>query len=591
MNAGKKSADAAEGSYDALSKQMSELKKVWKATADEAERDVIGKQINSLNDQLKDLDATIGNHQRNVGNYGSALDGLFVDLGDVSKIGKDATQGFEGLNAVMGLSTEQAKAFNDTLNKMKAALKITEALAKVAKGSKEYTKAQTAANVATQGGVVGMKALKVAIASTGIGLLITGLAFLATNFDKVKEKLGPLIDKFGDFRDKALNVLKQVVSGVIGVGNVITQYLIAPVKRAIHAFEGLGDILENLWERDWKGVKDAASNAWKTLWDDVDKQYSFKDNFNKGKEVGEQFYNMIASAANKKKAEEAGKETGDAIVEGVKKAVMRMDVAEMLANLKEEDKKKIIDAYEKLYLDMQKELNDWQRDQDPLFKAFDDEINLDIRYDELKNAYEQLGKDTAVLDQWYADQKTKIWEQTNQILADDAVATAEKIINADKEQYEMSMKLKNERLQSIGAIGDALVNLGSLFDENTVAYKASSIAQALISTYLAANQVMNTTFGGPVARIAAMTAVLTAGLANVASIVSVNTKGGNQTSTNAPSPAIPVIGDVQPLNYTRNITSASEEERLNQPLRAYVVESEVTASQELAMRRESNSTF
>lgn len=69
----KQDTTAAEGSYAALSKQMSELKKAWKATADEAERGVIGKQIVDLNNKLKGMDASIGNYQRNVGNYAASF--------------------------------------------------------------------------------------------------------------------------------------------------------------------------------------------------------------------------------------------------------------------------------------------------------------------------------------------------------------------------------------------------------------------------------------------------------------------------------------------------------------------------------------
>ena len=73
---GDKAKDA-EGSYNALSKKMSELKKAFKETNDEAEREVLAKQIVGINDQLKEMDASIGNYQRNVGNYEAAFtDGL-----------------------------------------------------------------------------------------------------------------------------------------------------------------------------------------------------------------------------------------------------------------------------------------------------------------------------------------------------------------------------------------------------------------------------------------------------------------------------------------------------------------------------------
>lgn len=70
--AGDRTKDA-EGSYNALSKKMSELKKAFKATGDEAERAALAKQITGINDQLKTMDASIGNFQRNVGNYEAAF--------------------------------------------------------------------------------------------------------------------------------------------------------------------------------------------------------------------------------------------------------------------------------------------------------------------------------------------------------------------------------------------------------------------------------------------------------------------------------------------------------------------------------------
>ena len=95
MNAGKNETQAAEGSYNALSQRMSALKQVWKETTDEATRNEIGQQINQINTELKALDASIGNSQRNVGNYKSALEGLdesFVGWKEELKQCKEALQ-------------------------------------------------------------------------------------------------------------------------------------------------------------------------------------------------------------------------------------------------------------------------------------------------------------------------------------------------------------------------------------------------------------------------------------------------------------------------------------------------------------------
>lgn len=65
-----------DNSYNGLVSQMAKLKAAWRATTDEAERAKIGEQIGAINGQLKTMDASIGNFQRNVGNYQSALEGL-----------------------------------------------------------------------------------------------------------------------------------------------------------------------------------------------------------------------------------------------------------------------------------------------------------------------------------------------------------------------------------------------------------------------------------------------------------------------------------------------------------------------------------
>lgn len=80
MKVGKKNTDAAEGSYDHLVNTMADLKKRWRATADETKRADIGKKINEINGQLKDLDASTGNYQRNVGDYSNKMSGAFKSV-------------------------------------------------------------------------------------------------------------------------------------------------------------------------------------------------------------------------------------------------------------------------------------------------------------------------------------------------------------------------------------------------------------------------------------------------------------------------------------------------------------------------------
>lgn len=98
MNAGKQQIEAAEGSYNQLVMTMAELKKEWKATNDEVRRAELGSQINNINNQLKDLDSTIGNSQRNVGNYNEGVKeglNLFAQQKDLIKQLKNELLGLE----------------------------------------------------------------------------------------------------------------------------------------------------------------------------------------------------------------------------------------------------------------------------------------------------------------------------------------------------------------------------------------------------------------------------------------------------------------------------------------------------------------
>lgn len=105
MSLTRRDAVALEGSYDALTYRMAELKKEWKATNDEARRNELGRQIDEINTQLKELDASTGNYQRNVGNYTEAAVDAFAKLKQEIKDARNellnAEEGTEEYNKAM----------------------------------------------------------------------------------------------------------------------------------------------------------------------------------------------------------------------------------------------------------------------------------------------------------------------------------------------------------------------------------------------------------------------------------------------------------------------------------------------------------
>jgi len=74
-------AAALAGSYNALSYEMGLLKQQYKATNDEAKRNELATQINTINDKLKEMDEAVGVHSRNVGNYTKSMVDAFNQVG------------------------------------------------------------------------------------------------------------------------------------------------------------------------------------------------------------------------------------------------------------------------------------------------------------------------------------------------------------------------------------------------------------------------------------------------------------------------------------------------------------------------------
>lgn len=171
-------------------------------------------------------------------------------LGGAAQI---AATGVQGVTAGMALFGDQSEETEKALLKVQAAMAFADAISNVSTLGGQWrvlkssivessiaTKANTAATGAAAmvqrlftGGVatttVGFKALKFAIAATGIGLLIVGLGLVVSNFDKIKkvvlnvvpglaavgETIGNIINSITDFigvtseADRAIERIKQ----------------------------------------------------------------------------------------------------------------------------------------------------------------------------------------------------------------------------------------------------------------------------------------------------------------------------------------------------------------------------------------------
>ena len=90
---------AATGSMDELSQSLGRMRKAYRAMTEEQRNDSFGKDllasIQTADTKIKELDASIGNHQRNVGNYGSAFNGLNMSVQQVVRELPSATMGLQ----------------------------------------------------------------------------------------------------------------------------------------------------------------------------------------------------------------------------------------------------------------------------------------------------------------------------------------------------------------------------------------------------------------------------------------------------------------------------------------------------------------
>ena len=102
------SAASAEGSYNSLVVKMRELQQAAKSTSDETQRLNLSQKANEINQQLKSMDAEMGNYQRNVCDYANQFAGAMTQLGislggaeNAFKLASTAGVGFRGVLDVL----------------------------------------------------------------------------------------------------------------------------------------------------------------------------------------------------------------------------------------------------------------------------------------------------------------------------------------------------------------------------------------------------------------------------------------------------------------------------------------------------------
>lgn len=175
---------------------------------------------------------------------------------------------------------------------------------------------------------------------------------------------------------------------------------------------------------------------------------------------------------------------------------------------------------------------------------------------------------------------------TNNLLAE--VDAEAKAAEAKKQIAEAESQFKKQQLMEVGA---AVQNLTTIVGRDTVAGKALGIATALINTYQGASEAIKqkSTLPSPfdvISKIANVGAIIATGLRTVKAITSVQVPGGGGASPATPN--VQVAAPITPTptpQVTSTLLNAQAIQQLGSATnRAYVLESDVTNSQERIRR-------
>ena len=500
-------------SYNALVNQMANLTRAFRATTDEAERADLGGRIKEINDQLKEMDAMRGNFQRNVGDYfnqtSAAMKSVIKDLPSQLDKVKGPLRDIEGS---LGLMSKHPIIGILGL--------LAPLIAEIAKGVKENESA--------------MEGVKKILDS-----LKPVMDFFSGILENVVEYVGDLISQAATFLGSS-GIFNQIVKGVMGVGNAILQFVIAP-------FKAVGAAVKVFKEQGIKGIGDAA----RAMNEEFNKGIAFKQNFQSGQAVAD----AIVSGAKSRKP---GKEVGKAIKEDLEEELLKADDLEKIWEK----------ALNKMLTKMREK------------HSFENEMQgvLD----------EQQALIDAEVEQYIAALEDEA--KAEQIVRETEVKMAK---DAAKQKMATMTAYASGVSGLTSSLADILENEGKEAKNLRIAAATIDMISGAVTAFSTAQQLGP--IAGPIVGAINAAAVVASGLANIAKIRSTNVSKNSTPSTNAPeAPTVsaPVLETAVPT--TTVVNGASTEAALNrasEPQKVYILQSDIEAAGDTSRVQVAESSF
>lgn len=530
----KEVADGVAKSYNSLSAQMARLKQEQKAldlSTDEGVKtwNEYAVKINDINNQLKELDATNGVYTRNVGDYANQFSKGFKNIvQDMPSWTSGIRQGVDDIGKSFGLLSKNPIVGVASL--------LAPVIMQIAAGVKENETA-----------LAGVRKIMDAIQPV--------FNVINNALEKAVGWVAEMVGRLGELAGESTGTFKGIVTGAVGVGNAVLQFLLTPIRTVIEAAKGLGNVFSNVFRGQFKEAAAEAKTALAGIGDAFKNGFAFKTNFEAGQKIGEEFAAGIKSSKTKATTAAAVKEV---VEEAVAQGIQQADIDKALA---EADRK--ADEARRKRMEERKMVDEWFADEDA---ALVDEINA-------------------------------IWEA--QQAADD---------EATKKAKENAKKRVEAIQSAAGATSNILTSLADMFDANadadeksTKQGKALRIAAATIDMLQGAVTAFSTAqqlgpVAGPIVGAANAAAVIAAGMANISKIRSTQvSKNAASSSSATVSPTVSAPTQTYtPPEQLRTITSASEEDRLNRMAaaqRVYILQSDIEAAGHAAKVQVDESTF
>lgn len=549
---GTKETKLAGDSYNALSRTMAELKQEYHATTDEFKRKELAKEINAINDRLKAMDSDVGVFARNVGNYADGVAKGFSAMGGAAG---SMINPIQGVNAgFQALSKTPVIAIIGILINLFA--KAYEAMKSSEEGSQQLAKAFDAFKVVAD-------------------IMTKGLQLLGKAFVWVGDGITTLFKKFG--------LLKEQSEERVEIGQ--KEIELAKEQRRVTMENADAELkISKLRAAATDKINNSASERLALL----------KEAGELEKKVSENNYNLA------KQEYELIKEKNELLPSSSQEMQEEADAYAAMVNA------------ETAYFNKQREYNS------QMAEAFNQaKKEVAETKEEIVGLTDSVGFGLEALKNFRKDSENEVVD--TQIGIDEGLLEFKKKNEEQQDKVDkqsLAKKIRNQKIKEgleehgLMVAQSVAKAAAQIVGEETALGKAMAVSAAMIDTYKSANSAYAAMAGipivGPALGAAAAAAAVMSGIANVKAILATKTDG---KSTSMPSAGVamrtsaPAV--IQQVPVMRSLTGASEDDRLNaiadntgqtasgvnQPVKAYVVQSEMEGEQLYAETREKESSF